>query len=311
MPGVFIATLVEGEAVLRFPYDDRLRLLLRAIPGRRWDPESRVWRLPLDPDRAHALSALLDAVPYRVEVSEALDRALTRRRAKRSPDELLAVLARPDNDWWFSFAPDGPRDLVEELLEHPGAHRLAELERGLVPVDHRAALILGACLESDSRLCLTDDAQHALTELTRGGGARPSRGQPAAKSLRSEVELWRDRRGRNWVVIAPDHAPLVRALADASGLELLEAPAGSVALAAVQPAAVAIAELLDQLDVASMDPHVQRWLARTTVWRGTIEVGGPRAAPVFLLLGDNERLPTVLRERATACQGGVTMPPPP
>jgi SWI/SNF-related matrix-associated actin-dependent regulator of chromatin subfamily A-like protein 1 len=305
MPGVFIATLVEGEAVLRFPYDDRLRLLLRAIPGRRWDPESRVWRLPLDPDRAHALSALLDAVPYRVEVSDALDRALTRRRAKRSPDELLVDLARPDNDWWFSFATDGPRDLVEELLEHPGAHRLAELERGLVPVDHPAALILGACLESDSRLCLTDDAQHALTELTRAPAPRT---QPMGKSLRSEVELWRDRRGRNWVVIAPDHAPLVRALADASGLELLEAPAGSVALAAVQPDAVAIAELLDQLDLASMDPHVERWLARTTVWRGTIEVGGPRAAPVFLLLGDNERLPTALRERASACHGGVSLP---
>jgi len=30
----FAATLVEGEAVvLRFPYDDRLRLLIEAIPG--------------------------------------------------------------------------------------------------------------------------------------------------------------------------------------------------------------------------------------------------------------------------------------
>src|ERR1700733_13142839 len=99
MPAPFIATLVDGEAVLRFPYDDRLRLLLRAIPGRRWDPESRVWRLPLDPDRAHALTALLDAVTYRVEVSEALARALSRRAAKRPRDELLVDLARPDNDW--------------------------------------------------------------------------------------------------------------------------------------------------------------------------------------------------------------------
>jgi SWI/SNF-related matrix-associated actin-dependent regulator of chromatin subfamily A-like protein 1 len=308
MSAVFIATLIEGEAVLRFPYDDRLRMLLRAIPGRRWDPESRVWRLPLDPDRAQALTALLDAVPYRVELSEALDRALTRRRAKRSPDELLVDLARPDNDWWFSFATDGPRDLVEELLEHPGADRLAELERGLLPVDQRAALILGGCLERDPRLRLTDDARHALTELARGGTAHPSRGQPVAKTLRSEVEMWRDRRGRNWVVIAREHAPLVRALADASGLELLEAPAGSVALAAIQPDAVAIAELLNQLDLTSMDPYVERWLARTTVWRGTIEVAGPRAAPVFLLLGDNERLPTALRERASPCHGGVSLP---
>src|SRR5579862_1974108 len=106
MPAAFIATLVQGEAVLQFPYDDRLRLLLRAIPGRRWDPEARVWRLPLDPDRAHALSALLEAVPYRVEISDALGRALERRLAKRSRREVLVDLARPDNDWWFSFATD-------------------------------------------------------------------------------------------------------------------------------------------------------------------------------------------------------------
>ncbi|HWE33212.1 MAG TPA: hypothetical protein VG410_06990, partial [Solirubrobacteraceae bacterium] len=104
MPAAFIATLIEGEAVLRFPYDDRLRLLLRAVPGRRWDPEGRVWRVPLDPDRAQALTALLETVPYPLEVSDALGRALTRRRAKRSPGELLVDLARPDQDWWFSFA---------------------------------------------------------------------------------------------------------------------------------------------------------------------------------------------------------------
>src|SRR5579863_4680437 len=121
MSAVFVATLVEGQAILRFPYDDRLRLLLRAIPGRRWDPEVRVWRLPLDPDRAHALTALLGMVPYHVEVSEALSRALARRGAKRPPNEVLVDLARPDGDWWFSFATDHATDLVQVLLEHPGA----------------------------------------------------------------------------------------------------------------------------------------------------------------------------------------------
>ena len=33
MPAAFVATLLQGEAVLRFPYDDRIRLWLRAIPG--------------------------------------------------------------------------------------------------------------------------------------------------------------------------------------------------------------------------------------------------------------------------------------
>jgi SWI/SNF-related matrix-associated actin-dependent regulator 1 of chromatin subfamily A len=305
MPAPFIVTVFDGEAILRFPYDDRVRLLLRAIPGRRWDPVERVWRLPLDPDRAHALANLLDASPFPVQVSEAFDRALTRRLAKRPRHEVLVDLVRPDNDWWFSFATDTVPDLVDCLLDHPGAYRLPDIERGLLPVDGLAAGILRSCLERDSRLQLTDDAQHALTELTRGPARSP---QAPPRSVRSDVELWRDRRGRNWIVIAPEHATLARALAEAAGLELLDAPAGSVALAATQADAVPIAELLVELDPGSIDPHVERWLARTTIWRGTIEVDGPRQAPVFLLLGDNERLPSALRERASPCHGGASLP---
>ena len=305
MSAPFIVTLSEGEAVLRFPYDDRLRLLLRAIPGRRWDPVERVWRLPLDPDRAHALANLLDASHFRVEISAAFDRALTRRLAKRPRDELLVDLVRPDDDWWFSFATDTVPDLVDCLLGHPDAYRLPDIERGLLPVDEPAARILRSCWESDSRLRLTDDAQHALTELIRGP-ARPPQSPPRA--VGSDAELWRDRRGRNWIVIDAEHAPLVRALAEPIGVQVLGAPAGAVALAALQANAVAIAELLAQLELGSIDPHVERWLARATTWGGTIEVDGPRAAPVFLLLGDNDRLPTALRDRASACHGGASLP---
>ena len=305
MPAAFIATLAEGEAVLRFPYDDRLRLLLRAVPGRRWDPEERVWRVPLDPDRAHALAVLLESVPYPLEVSDALGRALERRRAKRSPNEVLVDLARADENWWFSFATDTVRDLVELLLEHPGAHRVSAIERGLLPVDQHAAEILRSCLDDDPRLRLTDDACHALTEVVLGPVRRP---QPTVAALAYDVELRRDRRGGSWILIGSDQAPLARALAEAIGLQLLDGPAGSVGLAAVQASAVGIAELLAELDLRSVDPSVERWLERTATWRGTIEVDGPREAPVFLLLGDNERLPTVLRDRAHPGRGGAILP---
>src|SRR5437762_11354390 len=101
MPAAFIASLVQGEAILRFPYDEQLRLLLRTIPGRRWDPQERVWRVPLDPDRAQALSALLGVVTYPLAVSDALGRALERRRARRPRGQVLVDLARADQDWWF------------------------------------------------------------------------------------------------------------------------------------------------------------------------------------------------------------------
>jgi hypothetical protein len=200
MPAAFVATLLQGEAVLRFPYDDRIRLWLRAIPGRRWDPEARVWRVPLDPDRAHALSALIESVPYSVEVSDALTRALARRRAKRAPGELLVDLSRPDGNWWFSFATDAAPDLAATLLEHPSAYRVPAIARGLMPVDRQAADMLRSCLERGVGLQLTDDARHALTEAQR---AAPPRAPAPAPPAAHDAELRRDRRGRHWILVAP------------------------------------------------------------------------------------------------------------
>jgi superfamily II DNA or RNA helicase len=69
-----------------------------------------------------------------------------------------------------------------------------------------------------------------------------------------------------------------------------------------------IAELLDQLELAGIDPRTQSWLARATTWRGTIDVAGEPEEPVFLLLGDPMGLPPELRERAVSAPGGVTVP---
>ena len=89
---------------------------------------------------------------------------------------------------------------------------------------------------------------------------------------------------------------------------MLDGPADSVAVAAVKANGVPIAELIAQLDVRSLDPQVERWIERTTTWRGTIDVDGPGEAPVFLLLGDNQCLPSALRERAMPCRGGACLP---
>src|SRR6185437_4381619 len=83
-PASLRAELADGEAVLAFPYDDRLRLLLRAIPGRRWDPEGRAWRVPLGPEQAHALTHLLAGAGDETEVSAGLSRRLRRLRRRRS-----------------------------------------------------------------------------------------------------------------------------------------------------------------------------------------------------------------------------------
>ncbi len=335
-PSNFSASLQHGEAVLQFPYDERMRQLLRALPGRRWDPAARAWCVPLDPERAEAVSRLLGSLAVEPEISEPLARALERQRRRRRHDECLLDLARPDENWWLSFATDTTSELPELLLEHPGGYRLPAIARGLIPLDSRAAQLVEELPAGPTRLRLSDDAAHALTEIksgARAGGAAfgdgagddaangiaRSAGRRAANgtadgAARSaggwatdEVQLRRDRRGEQWIVIDAVHAPLARVLAGRAGLRALDGPDATFALAAVEYDAEAIGELIGELDVARIDPRVQSWVARATTWTGTVEVEGPQEEPTFLLLGNTNRLPKELREQAASAPGGASV----
>jgi SWI/SNF-related matrix-associated actin-dependent regulator of chromatin subfamily A-like protein 1 len=297
----FSATLEHNEAVLRFPYDDLLRRLLRAIPGRRWDAVERAWIVPLDPERAEAVALLLASLPRPPVVSEPLVRALERQRGRRSHDECVLDVARPNESWWLTFATDRAADVVAALLEHPDAHELPTIGRALIPLDEHAARLVDTLPASAGRLRLSEDAAHALTEVSGRPATRPG-------AMTHDVELRRDRRKEHWVLIAAEHAPLARVLAGRAGLRTAEGPNGTFALAAVEHDAHLIAALLDQLELAGIDPRAQSWLARATTWHGTIDVAGPPEEPVFLLLGDSTRLPPDLRERAVGAPGGVTVP---
>jgi hypothetical protein len=334
-PSSFHASLEHGEAVLRFPFDERLRQLLRALPGRRWDPGERAWCVPLDPERAEAVSRLLGGLTVEPEITDGLARALERQRRRRRHDECVLDLARPDENWWLSFATDTTSELPELLLEHPGGYRLPAIGRGLIPLDRHAAQLVEELPAAPARLRLSDDAAHALTEIKNGasaggsgrgvgtadgtaddkadGAARGTGSGAANGTARStgwatnEVELRRDRRGEQWIVIGAVHAPLARVLAGRAGLRALDGPEATFALAAVEYDAEAIKELVEELEVARIDPRVQSWLARATTWTGTIEVEGPREQPVFLLLGNTNRLPKELREQAVSAPGGATV----
>jgi hypothetical protein len=302
MSGTLIVSLVDGEAALRFPFDEQLRQLLRAIPGRRWDPQERVWRVPLDPDRAEALARFFAIVPYPVHVSDALDRALERRRAKRRADECVVDVARPDESWWFSFATDHAEDLVAGLLEHPHAYSLPAIGRALIPLDPDAARLVGAIVARTSRLRLTDDARHALVEITERVTAQRE------ETLHYDVDLRRDRAGGTWILVAAAHAPLVRSIARTARLAVHDGPGSSVALAAAERDAMRIGEILADLDAPTLDPRVESWLERATTWQGTIEVDRAPDAPVFVLIGDPGRLPRALRDAGRAGAEGTILP---
>jgi SWI/SNF-related matrix-associated actin-dependent regulator of chromatin subfamily A-like protein 1 len=311
-PAPFSATLEHEQAMLRFPFDERLRQLLRAIPGRRWDPGERAWCLPLDPEQAEALARLLACLPGTPEVSDALARVIARRRVRRRLDECLLDLARPDQDWWLSFATDAAPELVSALLEHPGAYNVAAIGRALLPLDDHSIELVQTLLQSTSSLRVSEAARRALlarSESEREGpvGGAVAHSVSGAPSPRYDVEFRRDRRGEHWLLIAVAHAPLARVLAARAGLRALEAPGRTVGLAAVEQDGEALMTLLEHLEDASIDPRVNAWLTRATTWRGNIEVQGPREAPTFMLLGELERLPQLLRERAVSAPGGATL----
>jgi SWI/SNF-related matrix-associated actin-dependent regulator 1 of chromatin subfamily A len=319
----FSATLERDEAVLRFPYDERLRQLLRAIPGRRWDPVGRAWCIPLGPDQAEALARLLAGLPGDPDVSDALARAIERRRARRRAQECLVELARPDEDWWLSFATDAAPEPVAALLEHPDAYNVPAIGRALVPLDDRSAELVQTLAGEAGSVRLSDAAWRALAELRSAvdgerGGERGERGAGAEGrsgaerfASRYDVEFRRDRRGEHWILVAAERAELARVLAARFGLRALEGPSGTFGLAAVEHDAELLAELLEHIEDVSVDPRVSAWLTRATTWRGNVEVAGPLApseSPVFVLLGDERRLPRALRERASSAQGGATVP---
>jgi SWI/SNF-related matrix-associated actin-dependent regulator 1 of chromatin subfamily A len=181
----FFASLTGGEAVLRFPYDERLRQLLRAIPGRRWDPTERAWCIPLDPERAEALARLFSSLPGELHVSDALARAIERRRVRRRSDVCLVDLARPDENWWLTFSTDAAPKSVAALLEHPDARNLPVIGRALIPLDHLALRLIDALGAVGASLRLSDAARRAL--VARAGRADRA---PAVANEHERVMGW-------------------------------------------------------------------------------------------------------------------------
>jgi SWI/SNF-related matrix-associated actin-dependent regulator of chromatin subfamily A-like protein 1 len=193
MSSTLHATLADGEAVLRFPYDDVLRRILRTLPGRRWDPTERAWIVPLDPERAEAIARLLEGLPRKPVVSDSLARALARGRARRGNEECVLDVARANESWWLTFATDRAPGIARALMEHPEAHELAVLGRALIPLDEEAARLVESLPEGRERVRLSEDAEHALTEVNRR-----RRAELEAEQVEREVDGWLARAVPAW-----------------------------------------------------------------------------------------------------------------
>ncbi|HXA55612.1 MAG TPA: DEAD/DEAH box helicase [Solirubrobacteraceae bacterium] len=187
MSASFQATLQAGDAVLRFPYDERLRQLLRAIPGRRWDPQERAWRLPLAPEPAQALTLLLAELPSPPDVSGELRGALARQRRRRRRGECPIDRVRPDGRWWLGFPTDTAPALAQSLTAHPGAYAVAAIGRAMIPLDELSARIVGELDAREQGLRLSDDARRALLVLRVEARHREAGGEPPPRAERRRV----------------------------------------------------------------------------------------------------------------------------
>jgi hypothetical protein len=294
------ATLERDQAALRFPYDERLRRLVRAIPGRVWDLDERVWRVPLEPHQADALRRLLAAAA--ADVSDELARRLERRA--RRMDSAHVDLARPDERQCLTFARDAPAGL-QELLRHDGALIVPTLNRVLVPLDNTSLAALRALRERGDSFVAAPAVEAALaSDAAMPVGEGPAAGRAEA----GQASLRRDRRGERWVHLPAVGCAQVERLAAERALTARRTADGAVAVLAVRSRAAAIAELLELLPEIEATRELEAWVEHASRWRGTVDVGGAPGRPQFLLIGDREGLPRAVRERTTVDDGVSALP---
>ena len=186
MPAAFVATLVDGEVVLRFPYDDRLRLLAALDSGAALG------------SRGAGLAGAARPRPGARADRPVRKRAVSGRRLRRARPRTRAparqalagrgcwsISPGPTATGGSASRPTARSDLVDMLLEHPAAYRVPAIERGLLPVDRRGrrdpARVLRARLQAaPHRRC------PSRPDRGRARTGRPSRavgrGRPSATS---------------------------------------------------------------------------------------------------------------------------------
>ena len=157
------ATLSDGEIHLSVPYRPELVTRIRAVPGRRWDPGRRIWRIPDTPATREAVRSMLgvgpgalfpDADPHRPATEPVPPTAPRDTESARDPTSRL--LARFDEEMrlrgyarrtrkaylgharrFLGGSGDGNEDLASELREHV----LGRLRDGAVSRSYHNQLI--------------------------------------------------------------------------------------------------------------------------------------------------------------------------
>ena len=112
-----VGLLASGEAKVTFPYDPDMVMLIKTVPGKRWEPEAKFWAIPLVGLRNFIRQA--GRAGMHVELSEGVEQALNLGNERRKALEVAkgdeSPLALPTNTTPYLFQNAGIRYLKYAL----------------------------------------------------------------------------------------------------------------------------------------------------------------------------------------------------
>lgn len=208
---------VGSHLVLRFRYDPAVVAAVRALPGRVWVAEHRIWVLPLVPEIVGEVWAFAERLGFRVQPAAA--RALDAIGGLPHDCPGVLHLGPEPGDPAFVLASLYDEPLVDAVKHVPGRAWDGMLKRWWVYPEEDTARRLRAVVEHHG-LALTRDAADLLEALRLGRA--PARVEGAAEpSAACQVSEGADPLGERVLELCPDcHAELVDALSAPLGEEL-------------------------------------------------------------------------------------------
>jgi hypothetical protein len=157
---------------IRAPYEPELRRAIRAIPGRYWDSEERLWRIRLGPDRAEAVARLMGHFPRLRPVNGTVG-ALAALRAQRNLASPGIETVVPDGLVALSICDDVEHPVLDDLKRSFDFIRYPEIGRIAVPITaesradlSRAVSQPGVRVHPRARGQLDRPAPHAVVQET-------------------------------------------------------------------------------------------------------------------------------------------------
>ena len=281
-------------------------MLLRAIPGRRWDPVERAWRVPLEPEQAQALALLLDGLPHEPEVSDALGaRDRTPQRQTRPPrvparrhaprQRLVAELrhrrAPRNSSQRCSSTPKRARCRRSGVRSCRSTTKPPSCSRACARAASVCASAISPAARSDPRRARTTGRRGRRRRARRDGAVDPPRRRVPSRPARRALDPDRRRARRRSRACSP-RAP---------GCAPPRGPPGAVGLAAVErDAEAARASCSASSRTPTSTPACSAWLTRAThLARQRSRSPGPARGT---------RVPAARRRRASAAARCASAP---